>query len=287
VPARATAPYADLVDRLYWRLRPDAMPYFRVLDRIHRHLRPRTYLEVGVSTGGSMTLSLPGTRNVGVDPEPRIELPVSPSTTIVRETSDHFFATHDLGALLGGIPLDLAFIDGMHHFEFALRDFVNIERRAVPTTTVLIHDCYPIDETSAARDRSTEVWSGDVWKLIVCLKEQRPDLTVSVVDVGPTGLGIVTGLDPASRVLEEHLDELEARYVALPYRELDGDKADALNGVPDDWPTVRALLPATPFRPDPLALAETRRWLRAVWPVARRSARRSAARARRRLHPTG
>ena len=33
----------------------------------------------------------------------------------------------DVPALLGGRPLDMAFIDGMHRFEYALRDFINIE----------------------------------------------------------------------------------------------------------------------------------------------------------------
>ena len=31
---------------------------------------------------------------------------------------------------------DLAFIDGMHHFEFALRDFANLERHCAPGSTM-------------------------------------------------------------------------------------------------------------------------------------------------------
>jgi hypothetical protein len=280
------APYLGLVDRVYWGFRPSAMPYFRLLDRIHQQVMPRTYLEIGVSTGGSMTLSLPGTVNVGVDPEPKISQPVSADSKIYTEKSDDFFAAHDLNALLGGQQLDLAFIDGMHHFEFALRDFMNIERRASPLTTVLIHDCYPIDEVTADRIRPPGKWSGDIWKLIVCLKEARPDLKISVVDVGPTGLGVITGLDPSSPVLEDRYEELVARFLEMPYRLLeDGDKATILNRVPYEWATVRDLLPSQPFRDDPLALVVTRRALRAGWPVARRVARRQAASLSRRLRP--
>jgi hypothetical protein len=35
-------------------------------------------------------------------------------------------------ALLGGLPVELGFIDGMHLFEFALRDFMNLERLCTP-----------------------------------------------------------------------------------------------------------------------------------------------------------
>ena len=286
-PQPITRGYLAMIDRLYWRLRPSAMPYFRLLDRIHQHLVPRTYLEIGVSTGGSLTLALPGTLNVGIDPEPRVALPVDPGSQIFVEESDAFFTRHELREVLGGRPLDLAFIDGMHHFEFALRDFMNIERRSAPETTVLIHDCYPLDEASAGRDRCPGKWSGDVWRLIVCLKEQRPDLSISVVDVGPTGLGIITGLDPASRVLHDEYDELVARYLELPYRHLtEGDKASILNRVPNDWAVVERLLPPVPFRPDHLAPLVTRRAVRAGWPASRRMLHRQVERLRHRV-PAG
>ena len=139
-------------------------------------------------------------------------------TRIFRQTSDEFFAQHDLTRLFGGLPVDLAFIDGMHHFEYALRDFMNLERFSNAASTILIHDCLPIDETTADRERSTNVWSGDIWRLILLLREWRPDLRVSVVDSGPTGLGLVRGLDPASSVLRDHYDEIVAQYLSLPYR---------------------------------------------------------------------
>ncbi len=179
----------ELVDRIYRRcVKPD-LPYYDAMDLVHRHLVPRTYVEIGVSTGRTFRLALPGTRCVGIDPEPRLERPVARGQQVFAQTSDEFFATRDLGEVLGGAPLDLAFIDGMHHFEFALRDFVNLERASHPDTTVLIHDCLPQSEEGAARERTTVLWSGDVWRLIVALREWRPDLEVAVADWGPTGPG--------------------------------------------------------------------------------------------------
>ena len=160
-------------------MKPD-LPYYDAMDLVHRHLVPRTYVEIGVSTGRTLRLALPGTRCVGIDPEPHLEQPLAPDQQVFAQTSDEFFAGHDLGAVLGGAPMDLAFIDGMHHFEFALRDFINLERASHPDTTVLIHDCLPQSEEGAARERTTVLWSGDVWRLIVALREWRPDLDVAV-----------------------------------------------------------------------------------------------------------
>ena len=88
-------------------------------------------------------------------------------------TSDDFFAQQDVRSAFGGRALDLAFIDGMHRFEFALRDFINIERLCSANSVILMHDCYPLDARTAQRERQTGFWSGDIWRLVMLLREQR------------------------------------------------------------------------------------------------------------------
>jgi len=222
--------------------------YLRVLERIHAHLRPRTYLEIGVARGESIRLAGPATRAIGVDPAPGPAFPLGPNVSLVALTSDEFFAGRDLGTALGGLPVDLAFIDGMHHFEFALRDFLNIEARCAPSSTILVHDAYPIDERTAARARETEFWSGDVWRLVLLLRRHRPDLVVRTVATRPTGLAVVRNLDPGSTLLRDRLDELVEEFLAVDFGTLAGCKAERLALVPNDWPQVRALLdaPASP-----------------------------------------
>ena len=53
---------------------------------------------------------------------------------------------------------------------------------------------------------------------------------------------MVRGLDPASRKLESQLDALCKEFIDLPYAALGDNKAAALNLVPGDWETARALL---------------------------------------------
>lgn len=218
-------------------------PYYtEVLAAMHARLRPRTYLETGVASGKTIALAAPGTRAVGVDPQPKIGVPLGPNVTIVPATSDAFFARPDVAGLFGGLPLELAFIDGMHHFEYALRDFVGIERLADPRGTVVLHDCYPLDRRTAQRERSTVFWSGDCWRLILALKKYRPDLAIGTIATAPTGLAVVRRLDPRSRVLAERMDAIVAEFLAVDYGVLDADKPGMLNLVPNDAARIGELL---------------------------------------------
>jgi len=221
--------------------------YLALLRLLHRRLKPRTYVEVGVASGRSLQRARPGTHCIGIDPAPSLRVALSETTRIFESTSDEFFAHHDLRALLGGLEVDLGFIDGMHLFEFALRDFINLERACGVNSVIAVHDCDPPDAEAATRETTTDFWTGDVWKLVLCLKRHRPDLDVTVVDVPPSGLGIVTNLDPGSTLLDERYAEICDDLVGLGYGELGDAKTERLNIVPPDWDQIRGLLP-TPRR---------------------------------------
>lgn len=216
--------------------------YFRVLARIHEHLKPATYLEIGIDQGLSFEIVRPETLALGVDPNPRLKKPLGPRQRMFSQTSDEFFEQRDVISELGGRTLDLAFIDGLHHIEFALRDFINVEKCCSAESTILIHDVYPIDATSAARDRASWCWSGDIWRLILILKKYRPDLTVNVIGSRPTGLGIVQNLDPHSSVLAERQHEIIDEFLALDISVLDGRKDEMLNRFPNDWRSIARLI---------------------------------------------
>ncbi len=218
--------------------------YLELLTRLHRHLRPRTYIEIGFETGASLRLVEPGTLGIGVDPNPALRYELPASVRIFAETSDEFFVRHDVRAELGGLPVDLAFIDGMHHFEFALRDFMNLEALCGPESVILIHDCFPHDRRTAGRERVSQFWSGDVWRLLVLLKKYRPDLAIRTIAAPPTGLAMVHNLNPKSRLIAENLERLTKEFMALDYSYLEKDRTAKLNLFPNDWEKLKALLTA-------------------------------------------
>ena len=202
------------------------------LRDLHRRVAPRTYLEIGVNDGRSLALSR--VPSVAVDPAFKVTVPIRCDVHLVKATSDAFFARADplrhlrggrnpvrnlthgrplLGGYRGAPHLDLAFIDGMHLFEFALRDFMNVERHAGWWSVIVFDDMLPRGVDEAARDRHTVAWAGDVFKMIPVLARYRPDLLVIPVATAPTGVLVVLGADPANRVLAEHYDEIIAEWV--------------------------------------------------------------------------
>jgi tetratricopeptide (TPR) repeat protein len=148
--------------------------YMRTIAELHRIVRPSTYLEIGVATGKSIALAHASTLAIGVDPAPQIAVSLGSNVRLFPTSSDNFFASHDIAAELGNRPVDMAFIDGMHQFDFALRDFAAIERYCHSCSIILIHDCCPFDRKTATRERETTFWSGDVWKTILALNRDFP-----------------------------------------------------------------------------------------------------------------
>lgn len=195
--------------------------YLETLGLVHRRLRPRTYLEIGTRYG--LSLREADCASLAVDPGFALEEGVvrsKPVCLLYQCTSDDFFAAHDPAAMLGG-SIDLAFIDGLHQFEFALRDFLNTERYAKPGSVIILDDCCPRDLHMTRRTLVPDVvqqtnypgwWTGDVWKMIPVLREYRPEIELRVIDTVPTGLAVCTNLDPNSRVLAGRYEEIVARW---------------------------------------------------------------------------
>jgi Methyltransferase domain len=204
------------------------LDYLDVLADLHHERRPRTYLEIGIYRGDALRLASPETLSVGVDPEPEVAQLDGPNVLIEAMTSDAFFAGPRPREIFADHPIDLVFIDGMHLFEFALRDFINAEALTGHESLIVLHDCLPSDATTAARDRTTDHWTGDIWKLMLCLLDHRPDLDLSIIDVAPSGLCLVSGLDPASRALADDYGALVERYVSLDFSVWEARFADVL-----------------------------------------------------------
>lgn len=200
------------------------------LAALHALLKPRVYLEIGVQHGTSFDLADRSiTRAFGVDPDPLVRRP-----GLFRMTSDEFFAgvaaTTDIDSVLGG-RVDLAFIDGMHLLEFALRDFIGVEQlcrrptfkvarsdlvtpvQVYPSPSVIVFDdVFPRNQQEAARTQCPGDWTGDVWRIVDILTKFRLDLDLMPVNTQPTGLLVVTNLNPDDRLLTDRAADITTRW---------------------------------------------------------------------------
>jgi len=241
--ARQAVALDPLVPGGYSLLSQALMPgeaYSDILQRFHAWLAPLTYLEIGVAQGATIALAQPPCVAVGIDPEPNLQSRFATTTKIFSLESDAYFASRDLRADLGADVLDLAFIDGLHVFQQALRDFINIERFAGKHTVVLVHDCIPLDALTSSVERRTAFWTGDVWKLIAALGRWRPDLDVQSVATSPSGLGVICRLDPENRVLGDHYDAIVAEFLDQAPPVTPQDRLERLSVVDNDWGKIAA-----------------------------------------------
>ncbi len=199
------------------RLRWPGPDYREWLSRFQQRLQPALYVEIGVERGFSLALAHPASRVIAIDPAPLGD-PLQgclAAAQLFRQTSADFFAAvpQDCGLEQG---FNLAFVDGDHRFEQVLEDFIALERHAAPGAVILLHDTLPLTESTSTPVRSTGFYSGDTWKIVPCLRALRPDLKLLTLPAAPTGLTIVTGLDPRSTLLSERRPLIHQVYRQLP-----------------------------------------------------------------------
>lgn len=191
-----------------------------LMSALHHTLAPRTYLEVGVFTGDSLKLAT--CPAVGIDPAPQVTQRLPATARVITSTGDDFFATsRPLESVFptkaprrgdGELFAEFALIDGMHHAEFALRDFMNIERNSAPWSVIVFDDALPENPEQALRTRATSSWTGDVFRVEQVLKRYRPDLVTLRVDTA-TGALLVFGLNHLDQRLTTSYEQIVAEYV--------------------------------------------------------------------------
>ena len=217
--ALAQEPNLPRVHLALARLRWPGPDYKAWLDWLHAQLRPRLYLEIGVERGETLALARPPTRVVGVDPAPKGQSLARclAEGVLVPSTSAEFFAAPPADAGMDG-GFELAFVDGDHRFAAVLDDFIGLEAMAAPGAVVALHDTLPVDALTAAPERRSGFYSGDGWKIVPCLRALRTELRIVTLPVAPTGLTLITGLDPRSKLLRSRRAAILQAYAALDAR---------------------------------------------------------------------
>lgn len=165
----------------------------------------KNYLEIGVSNG-HILFRVKSDFKIAVDPAFFFDSarkigktflnPYNLFNKYFRKPSDDFFG-QDAPRVFEKKKVQLALIDGMHVYEFALRDVENTLGYMAEDGVIIMHDCNPQNKQAAcsfeewkARDYKG-AWNGDVWKTILHLRSLRSDLTAFVLDCDH-GLGIIT-----------------------------------------------------------------------------------------------
>ncbi len=177
---------------------------YETLKLIHKLVKPKKYLEIGVQKGRSLALA--NCVSVGIDPKPRISFKTD--AIIYKMTSDEFFNKHTFQP-------DLVFIDGSHLFEQALRDFINCEKICHKDSVIVMDDIFPVHPSQALRKRRTQKWAGDVWKVYEILKEFRQDLILQPLDINPTGFLLISNVNPENTWFFNDYESIVARYMNL------------------------------------------------------------------------
>ena len=164
-----------------------------LINRLIKKYKYKSYLEIGVNTPAQ-----PGYNWVGVEIETKHGVDPNVDTTY-RVESDTFFNEHI------SQKYDIIFVDGLHLFEQVYKDIVNSLENLNENGVIVVHDCNPITEITQRRLRASDSWHGDVWKSIVKLRMENPNLEISTVDTDE-GCGIIRKGKQELLVVESGVD---------------------------------------------------------------------------------
>ena len=166
------------------------------INGIIRKTGAARYLEIGVCEGTTF-FAVDAPFKVAVDPDFRFDISEheADGTYFFPLPSDEFFAVFEASQAAerlrngGAVPLfDVIYIDGLHTFEQAYRDFINSCRYAHEKTVWIFDDTVPNDPYSALPDLdlcakyramagvASESWHGDVYKAVLTLHDRHKDI---------------------------------------------------------------------------------------------------------------
>ncbi|WP_265444988.1 class I SAM-dependent methyltransferase [Flexivirga meconopsidis] len=181
------------------------------------------YLEIGVRDGDSFR-AVTADRKIGVDPyEHKSMTKLRDGEQFFNKPSDDFFA-EDAGTVLRDRRVDVGLVDGLHWFQQALRDVLNIERYSAPGGVILLDDMNP--KTKELQDVFVQgkAWNGDVWKIGAYIQVERPDLEFYTIDADQ-GIGVIGNLNPNAPWPS---DDVLKKYEKLTYDYLDANRSEIL-----------------------------------------------------------
>ncbi len=126
------------------------------------------YLEIGVDKNLVFN-SIPISTNnkIGIDP--------IQGGTHRMKSRDFFKKNFD--------KFDVIFIDGDHNYEQVRYDFIESLKILNPRGIIFLHDVLPRSELEQTIPQKIDIWTGDVWKLILELIENSKTLEIYIANI--------------------------------------------------------------------------------------------------------
>ena len=147
------------------------MHRYEIINELIKKHNYKSYLEIGTQFGNCFE-QIAIDYKVCVDPEKRYE------RLTHTMTSDDFFARNKE-------TFDIIFVDGLHLEEQSTIDILNSLKVLNPGGTIVVHDCLPHCE-----EFIKVCWNGTVFRSIIDLRYNNPDVSIYVVD-SDNGCGII------------------------------------------------------------------------------------------------
>jgi hypothetical protein len=219
------------------------MNRIKLIQSLMKQQELKNYLEIGVFNG-HVFFKVRSTFKIAVDPEFRFDTlrkigktflnPYNLFNKYFSKTSDDFFA-QDAPRLFRQKKVEIALVDGMHEYAYALRDVENILHYLTDDGVIIMHDCNPQTKEEAGTYGEwkaigkTGQWNGDVWKTILHLRAFRKDIDVFVLDCDQ-GLGVITKRKPGNN-LNFSLQEVQS----FTYKDFDANRERWINLKPVNY----------------------------------------------------
>lgn len=213
----------------------------KIIDKI----KANTYVEIGVRDGAVIN-KVRAPYMYGIDPcfslsrnDKVKKIFHLLNFKAIDLTSDEFFEKQ-LPSRIQKYGIDVAFVDGLHTYQQALKDVENSLKHLNENGFIIMHDCNPISAAGAypMKESFSEIeeyirkekpegwnwnWNGDVWKALVHLRITHDDLQIFTVDAD-WGLGIVKK-GPSEKLQNLTVEQLKEANYSL----LEQDRKELLN----------------------------------------------------------
>jgi len=126
------------------------------------------YLEIGVDKNAVFnSIPIPIDNKIGVDP-------IQGGTH--RMTAHDFFKKNF-------DKFDVIFIDGDHNYEQVRQDLIECLKILNTNGIIFLHDVLPRSELEQIIPQKIDIWTGDVWKLILELIENSKTLEIYIANI--------------------------------------------------------------------------------------------------------